>query len=291
MTVVVVSWILALLAVFGVHQTRDVLLETRAVERGVEEMRARACARSGVEFVRLVLANTPPTARALLLRPGAEDPFRGTWETGVGRFEIVPAAGDVAHGRLEDEGARLPVANVDATALTRIAGLEDDDARRILDASNFAAPAPMVPFDVLGLREPARVRAATSLSRFTTSVNVNTASEEVLCAVGVPRRAVDDFTAWRAGPDRREGTADDRWLTRVDAWLEPGHAARPNRDDAATISYLHALGRLTTTPEVFRVRVRGWIPDGEAICEIEAVLEARDGDLPRVVQLTEHWNG
>ena len=294
MTVVLVTWILVLMALFGVHQTRDVTVEARAVARGIEEQRVRASARSGIELARHVLANTSAAARPLLTRPEPGDPLAGVHRCGDARFAVGVLRDDAWFATwrdgLADEGARLPVANADVTALTSLPGFEDVDAETVLDAVASAAPARVAPWSALDLRAVARARAETTLSRFATSVNVNTAPEMVLRAAGVPRRAAEEFVAWRAGSDGREGTSDDRTLGRIEDWIESGHDARPDGDAAATISYLQATGRLSTVSDHFRIRVRGWIPGGRAVCEVEAVLETADDGLPRVVQLTEHWS-
>lgn len=293
MTVVVVSWILVLLAVFGFNQTRDVIAESRAVDRGIERHRVRACARSGVEFARQVLENTPPEARRRLTRSDAENPLAGIHACGSGRFVVgvhrFDGWAETWTCGLQDEGARLPVTIADAAGLARLRGLSDSATNAILDAVETAGANRMAPLEALGLDGPSLASATMYLSRYGTTVNVNTASKEVLRAVGVPRRAAEHFLAWRAGPDRIEGTADDRELGQVDELFEPGHECRLSRDEAVTISYLQATGRLSTHSDHFRLIARGWIPGEHAICEIEVVLELRDDAPPRIAELTEHW--
>ena len=292
MSVVVVTWILVLLALFGANQTHDAIVDADAVRHGIERHRVRACARSALEYASQVLASTPRDSRHRLAHAGSHNPLTGIHRCGEGSFAI-----GVRHGRGDDEvwttgiegtGARLPIAIADSAGLASLPGMSDHGVRTLLGARRTANGRRVAPFDTLPLDPPSRSCVATYVTRHGGAVDLNTASAPVLRALGVPRGAVDAILEWRAGADHVTGTEDDRAWSSLDE-LTRGESCRLNAEEAAALAWLRAADRVTVHSDFFRVHARGWIGEGRGICEIEAVLEITDGGSVHVVERAEHW--
>lgn len=293
MSVVVVSWILVLLTVFSMNYTRAAMTEARTVQLEIERHQLRAWAQSGVELAMATLDRTSRIDCAGLANPGPENPLAAVRTCGQGRFTVGTVQAD--RGReswrpgLGDEGARLPVAVVDSTTLSMVPGMTTEGASAILAARAAAGEHRLPPFEMLHLDETSLAGARRFLSRYGDAVNVNTAPEEVLRAVGLPRSAVDKILRRRAGPDRVPGTADDRWFSGLETDSEAIRDCALNSEEAAVLAFLHGAGRLTVEPRYFRLASRGWGDGHDGICELRVVLEKPEQDTVRIVEWTENW--
>jgi hypothetical protein len=294
MSVVVVSWILVLLAVFGVNYSHDVIGESRLIKREVEHHQLRAWARSGVELARVTLENTPRIDCATLGYSGPDNLFAFPLACGLGRFAVGEAYavddGEQWLPGIEDEAGRLPVALADSTALATLPGMTLYGIAVILQAREAAGVNRLPPFELLAdLDDDSRECARRFLSRYGNAVNVNTASAEVLLAVGLPDRAVGKLLDWRSGMDQILGTSDDERFQGLGNDDEGIRSSALNSEEAAVLAFLLGAGRLTVEPRFFHLVSRGWGGGHPGICEIRVVLEKLDHGTPRVVEWTENW--
>jgi len=293
MTVVVVSWLLILLAVFGVNYSRDAIGESRAVRLEVERHQLRAWARSGVELARVTLERTPLVECAALARPGPDNPLTVTQACGGGQFALgeVREYGGCGYWQrgLGDEGARLPVALADSITLALLPGMTPLGVEILLQAVETAGEHRLAPFELLHLDEPSLECARRFLSRYGDAVNINSAPPEVLCAIGLPESAVDKLLRWRAGNDHIRGTADDRCFDSLDSDCQALRDCALNSEEAAVVAVLHGARSLRVESRYFRMASCGWGEGLDGICEIRAVLAKPAEEPVQILEWTENW--
>ena len=294
MSVVVVSWILVMLAVFGVNYSRDVIGESQSIQLEIQRHQLRAWARSGVELARVALVNTPPIDCAVLGHTSPDNLFAFPLSCGQGRISVGGATTVDGEDHwlpgIGDEAGKLPVALADSIALSTLPGMTPYGAAVLLEARETAGSRPLPPFELLAeLDESSRESARRYVSRYGNAVNVNTATEEVLLAVGLPSRVVLKFLTWRAGSDRIPGNADDRFFQKLGS-DDPGiKACFLNTEEAAVLAFLAGAGRLTVDSRFFHLVSRGWGAGYRGICEIRVILERTDQGAPRVLEWSENW--
>ncbi|MCK9995632.1 MAG: hypothetical protein KAH56_05040 [Candidatus Krumholzibacteria bacterium] len=294
MTVVVVSWVLVLLAVFGVNYSHDVIAESRLIQLEVQQHQLRAWATSGVELARVTLGNTPRIECATLGYSGPENLFAFPLACGQGRFAVggAYAVDDQEHWLpgIGDEAGRLPMALVDSTALAVLPGMTSYGRAVLLDAKEAAGSNRLPPFElIVDLDEASRECANRFLSRYGNAVNLNTASEEVMFAVGLPPRGVHKLLGWRSGDDQIPGTSDDRLFQSLGNDDEGIRSSALNSEEAAVLAFLVGAKRLTVEPRFFQLVSRGWGEGYKGICEIRVVLEKQKYGAPRILEWTETW--
>jgi type II secretory pathway component PulK len=85
-------------------------------------------------------------------------------------------------------------------------------------------------------------------------VNINTASKEVLSALGLTERVAEDIITFRNGPDRLPGTADDDIFLQA-ATIVPrlSQAFSLGPSDVAALSNMVAGGQFQVNSEYFRI--------------------------------------
>ncbi|MBU8869873.1 MAG: hypothetical protein KOO60_03250 [Gemmatimonadales bacterium] len=294
MSVVVVSWILTLLAVFGLTYSHEARNESQLVQLEVERHQLRAWAQSGVELVLAELDRPqvvdgeplePVTSRLLFSEPRSCG--RGSFAVGeavlVGGTEIwLPG--------IVDEAGRLPIALADSISLATLPGMTAAGVKVILRAKAAAARDLMPPVGLLAdLDYLSRDCALRYLSRYGNSVNVNSASFDVLFAVGLPQGACRKMLKWRAGPDGAQGTTDDQWFRSLEA-NDPGIAGCTfNNEEAAVLAFLRGTGRLSVESRYFSLSSRGWGPGTYGICEVKVIVKKPENGQAKVIELTENW--
>ena len=294
MTVVVVSWILVLLAAFGMNYSRDVLGESRSVRLEVQRHQLRAWARSGVELARVALVNTPSIDCAALGHTGPDNMFAFPLSCGQGNFAVGEATTIYGENHwlpgIGDEAGKLPVALADSIALSILPGMTPHGIAVRLEPRKTAGSRPLPPFELLAdLDESSRESARRYVSRYGNAVNVNTASEEVLLAVGLPRRVVFKFLEWRSGSDRILGNADDQYFQGLGSDDAGIRASFLNSEEAAVLAFLSGEGRLKVDSRFFHLVSRGWGAGYRGICEIRVILERTDYGAPSVLEWSENW--
>ncbi len=294
MTVVVASWVLLLLAAFGVSYAHDVIGEARLVQLECERHQLRAWARSGIELTRATLEATPAGECADLGRDNLQNPLAVPLTCGAGQFAIGhprPTAGsDQWLPGLGDEASRLPVSLADSLSLATLPGMTPHGIKVLLQAKTTADGRRLPPFAMLAdLDDQSRESAGRFLSRYGSAVNINTASREVLLAVGLPGRAVARMLTWRAGTDRIPGNADDQRFLDVGGDSALIRACGLNSEEAAVLALLAGTGRLTVASRYFGFVSRSWGENQRGICEIRVVIEKPERGPLKIMEWTESW--
>lgn len=295
MSVIVVSWILVLLSVFGVTYSHEVRGEAELVELGVERQQLRAWSRSGVQLALAELdrVTRDPDSHGDWVAE-TKPRLAGTHQLGDGRFAVGEMAEVGGTGiwlpGLMDESGRLPAALADSTALARLPGMTPGGVHRLLRARRRSGAGRFPPIELIsGLDEGSRRSAEQYLTRFGEAVNVNTAPLAVLVAAGLTERAAQRMIDWRDGSDRVAGTKDDQHFVNLES-SDPGVAAcRFNSEEAALLAYLVGGGHLTVGSRYFRLTSRAWGPRTRGICETRAVLEVPEEGAAQVIEWNENW--
>ena len=294
MSVVVVSWVLVLLAAFGMNYAHDVIGEARLIQVEIDRHQLRAWARSGVELAGVTLEHTPRVDCAALGYSSPDNLFSFPLACGQGRFAVGKAYAFDDQGSwrpgIEDEAGRLPVAIADSTTLAALPGMTPHGIEAILQAKETAGAQRLPPFNMLPhIDEASRDSAEHYLSRYGNAVNVNSASREVLLAVGVPPRAADKLLGWRSGTDEILGNSDDQRFQGLDGNDRGIRACALNNEEATVLAYLVGAKKLAVESSFFRLVSRSWGDGFSAICEIRVVLEKQDQGPVKVMEWTENW--
>lgn len=211
----------------------------------------------------------------------------------------------------QDEESKINLNTASAEIISRIlqiqAGLDDDEAEEIAYAvidwrdtdsllshpvhgaedeyyedAKFPYEAKDAPFQVLqefllvrGMNADIFQKVKEKVTVYGSgSINLNTASREVLLATGLGETLVQSILAYRAGEDRQLGTADDGafiqvseivpLLTKVSGGLHGG--------EIAVLNNLVSQGVFATASSAFLVQSRGVLPDGNAL-DIRAIVD------------------
>jgi hypothetical protein len=309
-TALVASWVLILLTVLSVSFGHQVASSAHQTQWDGERQHLATLARSGVALSQCYLDRwidesqpdlagllTPAdeAARPALDLSWQDDPRLRAVPVGRGYVSIgyVRESADgprTIHG-IRDENSRVPVSLLDARAAQRLGGLSPEavEALAVLraDPDRFRN---VDPRSWPGLDARSRETLDRLVTAYATTVNINTASVEVLTALGIPAPGARKLLTRRDGPDGVAGTADDRLFTSLD---DPEGGLRDcnlSGDEAAMVTFLAGRGHLTTRSDVFRVRSRGWVKEYGPWCEIEAVLDCSSGGW-EVRSWTQRRNG
>lgn len=301
---VVASWVLILLTVFAVSVGHQVVTCVREAQQSSDDGELAALARSGIAFSQHYLdewfvettsaaslglraAITGGGPDAAISRPESDlswqdDPRLRAIRVGAGWVSLGRVVADAGRTRtvhgIEDENRRVPLVLLDARAVRSIGGLSPEaidalDAVRT-DPDRFGSLDPRA-WPRLDARS--RETIARLITPYARRVNVNTASIEVLVALGIPAEGARKLVAHRNGPDGVQSTADDRLFTTLEDTEGGLRACGLGPSEASTVAFLVGRGYLTTQSDVFRVRSRGWVEEFGPWCEIEAVLDRSSG--------------
>ena len=106
------------------------------------------------------------------------------------------------------------------------------------------------------------------------SVNVNTAPEEILTAVGLSQSTVRKILEHRSGPDAEDGTSDDKAFQQAEAVTTDLAWDKPPITEAEKIEIdnLVSAGRLGVASSFFTVPVRVSLERSPATLSMEAVI-------------------
>ena len=120
-------------------------------------------------------------------------------------------------------------------------------------------------------------------------MNVNSASFDVLRAIGVPANAARKMLDWRDGSDGVTGTADDERFPSLEAHSRGIARCHFSSEEAAIVAFLATTGRLSVQSSFYSLYSRGWGPRANGICEIHVVLEKPDTGPARIIEMKENW--
>jgi len=219
------------------------------------------------------------------------------------------------HWGVVDEESKINLNKTDEQTLTnlliRVLSMKDEDAAKTAVAlldwrqngeseingfysedyySNLQYPYPKKSADYETLDEILLVKGLTQetydklLSYITIwgdgQVNINTASRDVLCALGLPESVTDKVLSARRGKDGVDGTGDDHVFFQTFDIASEVNAITPlNADEARAIDALNARGVLTTNSFYYTIAATGKISSRSTLNSIEAVYSSRDDKI------------
>ncbi len=277
MIVVITSWVLVLLSVFGITYSVETRSDVRLTEFELDRIRLEAVARSGLTFSKVLLTQTRTSEWDSPTAGWGNNPQLGQIQCGDGFFAVGSPPDENETGiwqpGIVDQSRRIPPALFDEETLNRLPGLSPEGVHIILEALTALGPEALPPLDTLPGLDPASQQAARRyLTRYGSSVNINTTSLVILIAVGLPESAAKKVIFHRNGADGLLGTGDDHPLQATPDQPINFEDCSFNSEEAAIASFLSSRRSLTTTSDYFRVVSRGWTPGLAGICEIRVVL-------------------
>ena len=115
-------------------------------------------------------------------------------------------------------------------------------------------------------------------------VNINTASEEVLFALGLEDPVIEKFLAARGGLDGEEATMDDHvFLAAYDVASEVQSLVSLDKEEVIQLSFLNGAGKIKTTSDYYLIQSFGQLDEGKEKLRIDCIYNARDN-------IIEYWN-
>ncbi len=112
------------------------------------------------------------------------------------------------------------------------------------------------------------------------TVNINTASKEVLEALGLPDTLVDKILTARRGKDGIDGTADDHvFLKTFEITADVNSIVQLTENEARAIDALNMRGLLTTSSYYFTIEATGKLASRSTPRSVRAVYSARDDKI------------
>jgi general secretion pathway protein K len=211
-----------------------------------------------------------------------------------------------------DEESKLNLNKTDIVTLTNllmnVLSLRDEDAAKLAQAlldwrqygeseitgyfsgdyySNLQFPYPKKSADYETLDEMLLVKGMNKqiydkLIHFVTiygdgPVNINTASREVLIALGLPDELVDKILAVRRGKDSIDATADDHVFLKTFEIAADVNAVIPLiLDEARAIDALNMKGLLTTNSFYYTIEATGKLAGKITLRSVRAVYSSRE---------------
>ena len=238
----------------------------------------------------------------------------GQDKAGVGYIALTGDNTSLRWG-VVDEESKINLNKTDAVTLTNllvnVLSLKDVEASRLAQAlldwrqygeseitgffsddyySNLQYPYPKKSADYETLDEILLVKKMTKdmyakLINFVTiygdgPVNINTASKEVLEALGLPEGLVDKILMARRGKDGIEGTADDQvFIKTFEVTTDLNAVVRLTLDEARAIDALNMRGVLTTNSFYFTIKATGKLASGSVPRSVRAVYSSREDKI------------
>lgn len=217
---------------------------------------------------------------------------------------------------VQDEESRINLNTADAKVLSRLfqlaAGLEEEEADTLAysiidwrDSDTFMGhpeygaeddyyeeldmpyKSKNRPFDVVneillvrGMNPEIFEKLKDKITVYGTGgVNANTASQEVLSAIGLSQKAVDKILRYRGGQDGEILTPDDRTFSQPSALTaELSSVITLSSSEVAEISNLVSAGTLVTTSNYFLIRSRGELEHKKVVTDVVARID-REGKI------------
>lgn len=110
-------------------------------------------------------------------------------------------------------------------------------------------------------------------------ININTASEPVLQALGLSANMAGMIISARHGADHLPCTDDDRLFADSGASLDVGALGELDPDQLAEIDRLYQDGRLSVFSEIFHIHAEAVLETGQEKRFIDCVVQGRDGKI------------
>lgn len=255
-----------------------------------------------------------PTVKMNLLNNASElsSITLGRDQAGVG---YVPEDGTDVHWGVVDEESKINLNKTKilplTTLLINVLSLKDEDAAKLALAlldwrqfgegevtgffsedyyTNLQYPYPKKSANYETLDEMLLVSGVTKqmydkLINYVTiygdgSVNINTASKEVLMALGLPDALIDKILTVRRGKDGIDGTADDHvFLQPYDVAAEINAIIPLQIPEAQAIDALTMSGILTTNSFYYTIEATGKLAGRSAPRKVRAVYSSREDKI------------
>ncbi len=229
---------------------------------------------------------------------------------------ILPSGSDASlHWGVVDEESKINLNKTDQLTLTNllinVLALNDEDASKLalslLDwrqygegevsgffsddyYSNLQYPYPKKNADYESLDEILLVKGMNKqmynkLINYVTiygdgTVNINTASKEVLEALGLPEAVVDKILTARRGKDGIDGTPDDLvFLKTFEITSDINSVVQLTLDEARAIDAVNMRGLLTTDSFYFTIEATGKIASRSTLKSVRAVYSSREDKI------------
>ena len=112
------------------------------------------------------------------------------------------------------------------------------------------------------------------------AVNINTASKEVLVALGLPDALVDKVLSVRRGKDGIDGTADDQVFSKTfEITADINSVVQLTLDEARAIDALNMRGFLSTDSYYFTIEATGKLASRSIARTVHAIYSARNDKI------------
>lgn len=283
---VIILWILGFLSVAAFSLSRRTATELKVVKYRLEEINARAAAKSAIVLAKAIISDDKNTYGAL----------NETWSNGydakTGRylfkqvalgktkFDISYIAGDKDNAEtcygLEDEESKLNIntaGTLPLTALLEEAALAQAimDFRQAQNKDFFSLEQLLL---VKGMDRKIFDRIKPAITCFGAGkVNLNTAPRQVLGSLGISDVLADKIELFRKGPDKKIGTSDDGVLKNKDEILTVlSAAAKLTIEEQQLLGSLAGEEKVDVVSTAFTARIGVTLTPGERPKMFECVI-------------------
>jgi general secretion pathway protein K len=301
-----VLWTLAILVLLALALGYTTALEQRLVSYQRDRLTALYLAKAGYQRALVELERDPLAQADSFLDSWAHNPeaFRDA-PLGPGSFTVSYAlpgpdrSAGVVYG-VVDEDRKININTAPKAILARLPGMTEGLADAVLDWREGHASLVVTedrPFKVLeelwrveGMNPEARQALQPFVTVYSDGkVNLNTAGEEVLTAVGMSEGLVTKVLRFRRGRDGIRGTGDDQsFTTLASAGAELNAFDTLTPLEAAQLSNLITQNRFKVASSVFRIHAHGTVRDGKISRAVEGVVRRGTGPSRPAALLSWH---
>lgn len=106
-------------------------------------------------------------------------------------------------------------------------------------------------------------------------VNINTASKNVLMALGIEEQLADKILKYRRGPDGKEPSVDDEVFMQASSVFDTLINQQPSGADQAVLNNLAEQNLIGVASNAFHIHSVGELPGKKEALEIDAVVERK----------------
>ncbi len=307
---ILVLWILSFLVLLGLGLAYTTSLDQKLVGYQRDRLMALYLAKGGYYRALAELEQDPTPQVDSYLDPWSHNPdaFQEA-ALGQGSFTVsYPLPGEdgsegVVYG-VVDEDRKVNINTASQTVLLRLPGMTDEIADSVLDwraehrglgeSLGKVKDRPFKVLEELLLVEGMTDEVFQALQPFITiytdgKVNLNTAPQEVLKALGMGEGLVNKLLRFRRGLDDILGTEDDQSFTGLGSagqQLNAFDSLTPQ--EAAQLTNLITQNRLKVTSGFFKIHSRGAVRDGKITRSVEGTVQRGTGPSSSLALLSWH---
>jgi len=307
---ILVLWILSFLVLLGLGLAYTTSLDQRLVGYQRDRLMALYLAKGGYYRALAELEQDPTPQVDSYLDPWSHNPdaFQEA-ALGQGSFTVsYPLPGEdgsegVVYG-VVDEDRKVNINTASQAVLLRLPGMTDEIADSVLDwraehrglgeSLGKVKDRPFKVLEELLLLEGMTDEVFQALQPFITiytdgKVNLNTAPQKVLKALGMGEGLVNKVLRFRRGLDDILGTEDDQSFTGLGSagqQLNAFDALTPQ--EVAQLTNLITQNRLKVTSGFFKIHSRGAVRDGKITRSVEGTVQRGTGPSSSLALLSWH---